>query len=111
MEHNHTCLPSFQAVQVEVCVCGGGDTRHQGHRSQRWAFSQPDAQRPAGRGGLLSSPAVTGQMKKLVSVLGLSFQLQSLSVDSDFGVDVRQGSSAGPGLALGQDVGVPSAAG
>ena len=52
-----------------------------------------------------------GQIKKLVSVFSLSLQLLSLWVDSDLGVDVRQGSTAGLGLTFGRDVCVPAVAG
>lgn len=49
-------------------------------------------------------------MKKLVSVFSLSLQLLSLWVDSDLGVDVRQGSTEGLGLTFGHGICVPSVA-
>lgn len=48
-----------------------------------------------------------GQMMTLVSVSGLPFGLPSLWMDSDLGVDVRQGSSVGLGLTCGSDIHVP----
>lgn len=49
-----------------------------------------------------------GQMKKLGSCFICSLQLQSLWIDSDLGVDVRQGSWAV--LSCGNDIHTPTAA-
>lgn len=110
VRHRHPRLPpSFLGgAGAGAGVRGvGGGTRCTKATGVRGGISP----NPPGPCRLPSSPAVTGQTKKLGSVLGLSFQLQSLRVDSDLGVDVRQGSSPGLGLALGKDVGVPSAVG
>lgn len=100
--NNIIWFPHFSAVQIEVsrgCSC------------QKWDFSYPDINDQLGAlpGGFI--PHDRGQMKKLVSVFSLSRQLQSLRVDSDLGVDVRHGSSAGLRLTFGSDVRVPAVGG
>lgn len=104
------------------CSQGILEIIHSGSFIPEWSRGACDAQGVDVRSGI--SPTQTprdqpvvfshrgcGQMVTLASVSGLPSGLPSLWMDSDLGVDVRQGSSAGLGPTCGSDIHGPAVAG